>query len=431
MFEPKAKSAIFILTQGGLSQMDSFDYKPALEKYDGRKMTPEILPGVGEVKTFFGGDHQPLMKSSFRFKKAGQCGKRVSALFPCFSECVDDVAFIHSLKSDNNNHAPAMFQINTGTIQQGYPSIGAWVTYALGSANPDLPGYIVMSEHNSLPLGGPANWGSGFLPAAYQGTLLRSGPTPILDLAPPPELTGALERRSLELLSELNETHLRARSGDSELEARIASYALAFRMQARTPEVVDLSRETKETRDLYGADQKETEDLGRKLLLARRLIERGVRFVQIYSGNYQDGGEAWDAHGNLPANHRKHALALDRPLAGLLKDLKRTGLLEETLVVSASEFGRMPISQGQEGRDHNPGVQTAWLAGAGVRPGISVGSSDELGYQAAEEPHPLRDLHATILSLLGLDDMRLTYYFNGRNQRLTENGGQVIRRALA
>lgn len=431
MFPPKAKAVILLVHQGGLSQVDSFDPKPELARHHGKKLTGEIVKGADMVKTYFGGDSAPLMKSPFAFRKHGQCGKEVSEIFPHLASCVDDVCFVHSLYNDINNHAPAMFQFNTGQIRQGYPSIGAWVTYGLGSENQDLPGYIVMTEKNSLTLGGPGNWGAGFLPAAYQGTLLRSGPTPILDLNPPPDLPAEAQRGSLELLRELNREHLERRGEDTNLEARVAAYELAFRMQAKTPEVVDLSREPRETLDLYGVTNKDTEDLGRKCLLARRLVERGVRFVQIYSGSYAGGADAWDAHGNLAANHRKYALACDRPFAALLKDLKRTGLLSQTLVACASEFGRMPISQGNGGRDHNPGVQTCWLAGAGVRAGTSVGASDEVGYKAAVDACHFRDFHATILHLLGLDDMKLTYYFNGRHQRLTENGGRVIRKALA
>jgi hypothetical protein len=430
MFPAKAKSMIFLVHQGALSQVDSFDAKPELDRHHGKKLTTEILKGVGEVKTYFGGDTAPLMKSPYKFRKYGERGMLVSDLFPHLGTCVDDMTFLHSLWNDINNHAPAMFQLNTGQTNPGWPSVGAWVTYALGTENQDLPGFAVMTEKNSLTLGGPANWGSGFLPAAYQGTFLRSGGTPILDLSAPADLPPAAQRASLDLLGKLNEDHLKTRPGDSDLEARMAAYELAFRMQARTPEVVDVSREPKETLELYGVGHPETDDLGRKCLLARRLVERGVRFVQVYSGSYKCG-DAWDAHGGLEASHRKAALACDRPFAALLKDLRRTGLLSQTAVVCSSEFGRMPISQGGDGRDHNPAVQTAWLCGAGVKAGHSVGASDEIGYKAVEEPHHFRDLHATMLHLLGLDDMRLTYYFNGRHQRLTENGGQVIHNAFA
>jgi hypothetical protein len=430
MVPARAKAMIFLVHQGALSQMDSFDPKPELDRHHGKRLTGEILRGVGEVKTYFGGDSAPLMRSPFRFRKYGERGMPVSELFPHLGTCVDDMTFLHSIWNDINNHAPAMFQLNTGQTNPGWPSIGAWVTYALGTENQDLPGFVVMTEKNSLTLGGPANWGSGFLPAAYQGTFLRSGDTPILDLTAPADLPPAAQRASLDLLGKMNADHRRDRPGDGELDARMAAYELAFRMQAKTPQAVDVSSEPQETRDLYGVGVKETDDLGRKCLLARRLVERGVRFVQIYSGSYKCG-DAWDAHGGLAASHLKAAEACDRPFAALLQDLKRTGLLSQTVVVCASEFGRMPISQGGDGRDHNPGVQTAWMCGAGVKAGGSVGASDEIGYRAAEEPHHFRDLHATLLHLLGLSDMNLTYYFNGRHQRLTENGGQVIQGALA
>jgi hypothetical protein len=430
MLSPKAKSIILIVTQGGMSQMDTFDPKPELDKHDGMKLTPEILPGIGEVKTFFGGkDGSPLMRSPYQFARHGQCGMDVSELFPRIAERVDDMCFVRSLTCDSNSHTPALFQMNTGTIQQGFPSLGAWLLYGLGSENPDLPGFCVMVQKNALVNGGPANWGAGFLGATYQGTYLRSGTTPILHLEAPADFPLAAQQGSMNFLRALNREHLRRRTDDANLSARMASYDLALRMQARMPEAVDLARENEEMRKLYGLDDPDTEDTGRKCLLARRLVERGVRVVQIYSGSSQCGG-AWDAHSGLKDGHRKCAKWIDRPVAALLQDLKRTGLLSQTLVVGLSEFGRMPISQGGTGRDHNPGAQTIWLAGAGIKPGTILGATDPLGYRAVESPYHMRDLHATILRLLGLDDMRLTFYFNGRNHRLTENGGQLIEQAL-
>jgi hypothetical protein len=430
MLPAKAKSLILIVTQGGMSQMDTFDPKPALERYDGKKLTPEILPGVGEVKTFFGGkDGSPIMRSPYQFTKRGQCGMDVSELFPALGDCVDDMCFVRSLTCDSNSHTPAIFQMNTGSIQQGFPSLGAWLLYGLGSQNPDLPGFCVMVQKNALVNGGPVNWGAGFLGATYQGTYLRSGTTPILHLDAPADFPPAAQQGSLELLRLLNREHLRGREDDSNLHARMASYDLALRMQARMPEAVNIDAESEETRKLYGFDEPDSEDTGRKCLLARRLVERGVRVVQIYSGSAQCGG-AWDAHSDLKNGHRKCAKSIDRPVAGLLRDLKQRGMLADTLVVGLSEFGRMPISQGGSGRDHNPGAQTMWLAGAGIKPGTVVGATDELGYRAVESPYHMRDLHATILRLMGLDDMRLTFYFNGRNYRLTENGGQLINQAL-
>jgi hypothetical protein len=431
MFPAKAKSLILLVTQGGMSQMDTFDPKPDLDKHHGKKLTPEIVKGIGEVKTFFGGkDGSPLMRSPYKFRKRGESGMPVSEILPNLGGCVDDLAFIRSLSCDSNSHTPALFQMNTGFIQQGYPSLGSWLLYGLGSENPDLPGFCVMVQENALVNGGPANWSAGFLSATYQGTYLRSGTTPILHLDPPADFPPDAQRRSLDLLKTLNEGHLKGREDESALPARIAAYDLALRMQAVMPGVADLSQESEETRKLYGLDQKDTLDTGRKCLLARRLVERGVRVVQIYSGSSQCGG-AWDAHAGLDAGHRKCAGWIDRPFAGLLQDLKRTGLLSQTLVVGLSEFGRMPISQGGTGRDHNPACQTVWLAGAGIRTGTVVGATDEVGFRAVEAPFHMRDLHATILHLMGLDDMRLTYYFNGRNHRLTENGGRVINAALA
>ena len=431
MLPPKAKSVIVIVTQGGMSQMDTFDPKPELDKYDGRKLTPELLPGLGEVKTFFGGkDGSPLMRTPYRFARHGECGMDVSELFPHIAACVDDMCFVRSLTCDSNSHTPALFQLNTGTIQQGFPSLGAWLLQGLGSENPDLPGFCVMVQKNALVNGGPANWGAGFLGATYQGTYLRSGATPILHLEAPDDFQPGVQQGSMEFLRLLNREYVRGREDDVNLSARQASYDLALRMQARMPEAVDVSRESEETRRLYGLDDPDTEDTGRKCLLARRLVERGVRVVQVYSGSSQCGG-AWDAHSGLKDGHRKCAKWIDRPVSGLLQDLKRTGLISQTLVVGLSEFGRMPISQGGTGRDHNPGAQTVWLAGAGVKPGTVVGATDPLGYRAVESPYHMRDLHATILRLMGLDDMRLTFYFNGRNYRLTENGGQLIKQAMA
>jgi hypothetical protein len=431
MLPAKAKSLILIVTQGGMSQMDTFDPKPALARYEGKKLTPEILPGIGEVRTFFGGrDGSPIMRSPYQFTPRGQCGMEVSELFPEFGACVDDLCFVRSLTCDSNSHTPAIFQMNTGSTQQGFPSLGAWLLYGLGSENPDLPGFCVMVQKNSLVNGGPVNWGAGFLGATYQGTYLRSGTTPLLHLEAPADFPHSAQQGSLDFLRTLNREHLRGREDDTNLHARVASYDLALRMQEKMPEAVDLGRESETTRALYGLDDPDCGDTARKCLLARRLVERGVRCVQIYSGSAQCGG-AWDAHSDLKNGHRKCAKSIDRPVAGLLRDLKQRGLLAHTLVVGLSEFGRMPISQGGSGRDHNPGAQTMWLAGAGIRAGTVVGATDELGYRAVESPYHMRDLHATILRLMGLDDLRLTFYFNGRHHRLTENGGQLITGALA
>jgi hypothetical protein len=431
MLPAKAKSLILLVTQGGMSQMDTFDPKPALEKHHGKKLTAEILPGVGEIRTFFGGkDGSPLLRSPYKFSKRGECGMDVSELFPHLGGCVDEMCFVRSITCDSNSHTPALFQMNTGSIQQGFPSLGSWLLYGLGSENRDLPGFCVIVQKDSLVNGGPANWAAGYLSATYQGTYLRSGTTPILHLDAPADFPPTAQRGSLGLLRELNARHLRGREDETALSARMAAYDLAFRMQAKMPEAVDVSVESEETRKLYGLDHPDTEDTGRKCLLARRLVERGVRVVQVYSGSSQCGG-AWDAHAGLDQGHRKCARSIDRPFAGLLHDLKRRGLLGQTLVVGLSEFGRMPISQGGTGRDHNPGCQTMWMAGAGIKAGTVVGATDEVGLRVVEAPYHMRDLHATILHLMGLDDARLTFLFNGRNMRLTDNGGQLIRQALA
>ena len=320
--------------------------------------------------------------------------------------------------------------MNTGSILQGHPSMGSWVTYGLGSENQNLPAYVVMTDHRGGPIGGAPNWSSGFMPATYQGTVFRASGSPILDLSPGEGVLPDAQRSSLDLLGKLNAEHLQAHPGDSDLDARIAAYELAYRMQMNAPEVVDISKESADTKKLYGLDNPQTEKFGRKCLLARRLVERGVRFIQLYSGGGH-GDDTWDAHGDIVYNHKLHAGSTDLPIAGLLKDLKRRGLLESTLVVWAGEFGRMPISQGGKGRDHNPGVQTIWMAGGGVKGGQAIGSSDEVGYKTGSDPYHIRDLHATILHGLGINDLALTYLYNGRYQRLTENGGKLIKGVFA
>jgi hypothetical protein len=429
MFPTKAKSVIFLFMYGGPSQVDTFDPKPDLSKYHGKSMST-ALQNVGEIKTFGGDSHAPLMRSPYKFQKYGKSGIEVSDLFPNVGQCVDDICFIRSVYGDSNNHAPALFEMNTGSILQGHPSVGSWVTYGLGTQNQDLPGFVVMTDHRGGPIGGAPNWSSGFMPATYQGTLFRASGTPILDLSPGEGVSAAEQRSSLDLLAKMNEEHLHNNPGDSELEARIGAYELAYRMQAHAPEVVDISKESEATKALYGLDNARTEKFGRKCLMARRLVERGVRFIQIYSGGGH-GDDTWDAHGDIVGNHGKHAGDTDKPIAGLLKDLKQRGLLDSTLVVWGGEFGRMPISQGGSGRDHNPGVQTVWMAGGGVKGGTVVGSSDEVGFKAGADPYHIRDLHATILHAMGLNDMALTYLYNGRFQRLTENGGKVIKPVFA
>ena len=425
----KAKSVIFLFMYGGPSQIDTFDPKPELTRYDGKTLKI-ALPGAGEVKTFGGGNDTPLLKSPFAFKKYGQSGIEVSDLFPHVGSCVDDICFLRSVYGESNNHAPALFEMNTGAILQGSPSLGSWSTYGLGTENQSLPGFVVMLDPRGGPIGGAPNWSAGYMPASYQGTVFRASGTPILDLKPADGVSDEGQKQDLAFLGKLNAEHLAARPGDTDLEARIAAYELAYRMQMTAPEAVDLSRESAATRALYGLDSPRTADFGRKCLLARRLVERGVRFIQLYSGGGH-GDDTWDAHGDIVGNHGKHAGATDLPIAGLLKDLKQRGLLDSTLIVWGGEFGRMPISQGGAGRDHNPGVQTVWLAGGGIKGGQALGSSDEVGLKAGADPRPIRDLHATILHALGMDHVRLTYLFNGRNQRLTGTGGEIIRKAFA
>ena len=421
-FEPRAKAVISLFMSGGVSHVDTFDYKPMLEKHHGQPLTGK---GRVRVRQGFPG---PLMKSPFKFERYGECGKLVSELFPHMGAMSDDLAFVHSCTGRSNDHVLAHYEWNTGSVLMGHPSVGSWVTYGLGSENQSLPGFVVVYDHRGGPFSGPANWSSGYLPATYQGTVFRSQGDPILDLRPPSDLLAPEQQRArLDHLAKLNEEHAKRHPGSSELAARIASYELAYRMQGCAPDAVDVSQETDETRRLYGMDDPMTEPFGRQCLLARRLVERGVRFVQLYSGALrQQNVDTWDAHHNLVENHTLHAAEVDRPIAGLLKDLKRTGLLDDTLVVWHSEFGRMPISQRGLGRDHNPHAMTAWMAGAGIRGGQSLGATDEFGYKAEQQVLTYHDLHATMLHLLGMDHTRLTYFFNGRHMRLTDVHGDPI-----
>jgi hypothetical protein len=421
-FAPKAKSVISLFMSGGVSHVDTFDYKPMLAKYHGQPLT-----GKGEIRVRQGYPG-PLMKSPFAFKKYGQSGMEVSELFPHVGGIVDDIALIRSGQGRSNDHVLAHYEWNTGSLLMGFPSVGSWVTYGLGSENQNLPGFVVIYDHRGGPFSGPANWSSGFLPATYQGTVFRSTGDPILDLTPPEEyVTPEQQRARLDHLAKLNEDYAARHPGSSELAARISSYELAYRMQSCAPEAVNLRDESDETRSLYGLDDPVTEPFGKQCLLARRLVERGVRFVQLYSGAIvQQNVDTWDAHANLVENHTMHAREVDKPMAGLITDLKRRGLLDETLVLWHSEFGRMPISQRGVGRDHNPGAMSLWMAGAGIQGGQIIGSSDEFGYQAEEQIVTYHDVHATMLHLLGMDHKRLTYFFNGRHYRLTDVHGELI-----
>jgi hypothetical protein len=423
-FAPKAKRVIFLFMVGGPSQMDLFDPKPALTKWHGKPLPADS----GRPKSQFTTGAETVLASTRKFQKHGKSGQWLSDLLPHLSECVDDICFLKSCWCNSTIHAPAMYELHTGRTLMGHPSIGSWVTYGLGSVSENLPAYCVMPQPEGVPEGGAPCWGSAYLPAVYQGTLLRKGATPILNLKPPADVSAEQNRRTFDLVKKLNNLNLDA--GDTDLQARIASYELAFKMQTHAPEAVDLSQETAETKRLYGLDNAKTADLGTRLLLARRLVERGVRFVQVYSG----GGPLsfqWDAHDDVNANHGKMCGHADQPIAALLKDLKRRGLLKDTLVVWCSEFGRTPNSQGSKGRDHNPLGYTMWLAGGGAKGGTSIGATDEFGLHAVEDPISVHDFHATILHLLGLDHERLTVRHSGRDERLTDVAGRVVEDALA
>jgi hypothetical protein len=423
-FAPKAKSVIFLFMVGGPSHIDTFDPKPALKKYEGQKLPDSY----GKVPSQFTSGDTPLLASPWKFSRHGQCGMEVSTLYPHLAECVDDICFVRSFYTDSVVHAPAMYQVHTGRILMGFPSMGSWVTYGLGSESENLPAYVVMPQPEGAPEGGAPCWGAGFLPAVYQGTVFRSGPNPILDLKPPPGMTPERQRSTLELLQKMNE--MDTLDSDTELSARISSYELAFRMQSHAPEAVDLSKEPDSVKRMYGLDQKRTADFGSRCLLARRLVERGVRFIQLYSG----GGPIitqWDAHQDLVSNHEKMCGHTDQPVAALLKDLKQRGLLDSTLVIWGGEFGRLPMSQSGNGRDHNPHGFTMWFAGGGSKGGQVIGETDELGLRGIGDRYPMRDFHATILHLLGMDQSQLWFLNNGRQEKLTDFGGKVIQKVVA
>ena len=421
--KPRATAVISLFMGGGWSQMDTFDPKPALQKYAGEPIDGKVRGDVIVRQGFPG----PLMPSPFSFKKYGQSGIDVSEIFPHLSGHVDEIAFLRSVYGRSNDHVQGTYEMQTGQINLGYPSVGSWVTYGLGSVSSSLPAYVVMTDARGGPLGGPNDWSAGFMPAAHQGTLFRSTGDPIVDLKPPAGMSAEDQRARLDALAKLNELDMQKFPGNSELAARISSYELAYRMQGCAPGAVDLNSESEATKKLYGLDNKITEPYGKQCLLARRLVERGVRFVQIFSGGVGDQNvDTWDAHGDIKSNHTQHAAEVDLPTAGLLADLKSRGLLETTLVIMHSEFGRMPISQRGVGRDHNPGTQTVLMFGAGIKGGQVIGSSDEFGYKAEDQPISYHDLHATMLHLLGLDHTKLTYRFNGRDMRLTDVYGTLI-----
>jgi hypothetical protein len=420
--QPRATSVIFLFMVGGPSQVDTFDYKPALQKLAGKPVPESIKSAVEATRhaNVFHGCKPELMASPFQFAQHGQSGLWISELWPHVARHVDDLCFIHSLQAESNNHAPASYQLHTGDIRPGKASLGSWVTYGLGTENQDLPGYVALFDAG--PLGGAANYSNGFLPAAFQPTRLRDVGVPLLDLTPPDDLAGG-QRAALDLLRSLNGKHRESRPGHTELEARIASYELAYRMQSAALEVGDLARETAVTHRDYGLEHedKRAASFARKCLLARRLVERGVRFIQVYDMPDKDG---WDAHGQLKDNHVPRARWTDQPIAALLADLKQRGLLDTTLVIWASEFGRTPMMQGENGRQHNAAGFTVWLAGGGVRP-QRIGATDDIGLMAVDRPLPFKDLHATILAALGLAHEQLYFEISGRQERLTGVAGSA------
>ncbi len=424
----KAKRVIQLFMNGGASQCDTFDYKPELAKLDGQKFDP------GErVESVTGSAGFKVMKSPFEFKQHGQCGRWVSSVFPHLAQCVDDLAFLMSMASKTNVHGPGSYMMNTGFVLPGYPCLGAWISYGLGSLVDNLPTFVVMPDPRGLPYNNQGNFTSAFLPVSNQGTIIKaSSPTPIADLFPPKSaayINAQSESEGLALLGELNREHLADWQGDSRLEARIASYEMAARLQLSAPEALDVSRETAAMQQQYGIDEKPTEEFGRRCLIARRMLERGVRFVQVWSGA-SGASNNWDNHGNINTELPSIATSVDKPIAGLLKDLKARGMLEDTLVVWSTEFGRQPFSQSTAGRDHNGGSFVGWLAGAGIQGGTASGESDPWGWRA-RTPIYCYDLHATILHLLGIDHTRLTYLNNGANRRLTDVHGQVLSQILA
>lgn len=430
-FPAKAKNVLVIFCSGACSHLDTFDYKPELIKQHDRP-----LPG-GEGLTTFQGAQGNLTKSPWTFEPRGQSGKMISNLVPQLGALADDLCFIHSMTSKTNTHGPGETFMSTGYVLEGFPSAGAWLTYALGSENRDLPAYVAIPDPRGKPQASVNNWGPGFLPAAYQGTDFNAT-TPIRNLARPPAVSAETDRATREFLAGLNQDFQQRFAGDSELAARVASYELAAKMQLSVPTVSDLSTEPEHVLRLYGADDSQNPlkaAFARNCILARRLVEQGVRFVQLFNGAYQTGGEGvsnWDGHKQLQQQYSKHGPVLDQPVAGLLRDLKQRGLLRDTLVVWCTEFGRMPTFQrGASGRDHNPSGFTVWLAGAGVKAPFSYGATDEFGYKAVEKVATVYDFYATILQLLGLDHKRLSYYHNGFERRLTDVHGHVIQDVLA
>jgi hypothetical protein len=428
---PRAKRAIHIFMCGGVSQVDSFDFKPELERLHGKSLTADERPDV------FFGQVGLLRKPDWGFQQKGQSGKWVSDLFPYLGGMVDDLTFIHSMFAETSNHTPATFQANTGFRLNGFPTLGAWLAYGLGNETEDLPAYIVIGDTRGLPAGGSINWSNGFLPARHQGVLMRSKGAAIADLVPASDIDAGTEAASRRFLEQVNRRHLDSRGGSDDLSARIRAYEMAARMQLAVPEVTALDRETAATAALYGLERPETADFGRSCLLARRLLERGVRFVQLFAGGaFGSPRINWDGHENMAENHGREALRMDQPVAALVQDLKQRGMLEDTIVLCTSEFGRTPFAQSADGilgagRDHNQNGFTVWMAGAGLKPGLAYGATDDIGYKAVENRTSWYDFHATVLHLLGIDHERLTFYHNGIKRRLTNVHGEVVRGILS
>jgi hypothetical protein len=415
----RAKSVIYLFMPGGVSHVDTWDPKPELARISGQTVPTSFVKGLKTSRIDF--TKAIARGSAWEFKHHGQSGTQVSTLFPNIAKHVDDMVVMRGCYGDAFDHAPAMYLRSTGSQFPGKPSLGAWTMYGLGSENKNLPGFVVMSD--GAMKCGPQGYGAGYLPAKYQGTIFRSGANPVLDLATPSHIDQATQKRTLDFISDLDRQHLATRATDTDLEARLASYELAYRMQSTAPDAVDISAESEATKKLYGIGDPHTDDFGRKCLLARRLVERGVRFIQLYSGTHQ--GDDWDnAHNDLTGSHNKMAAKSDLPISGLLTDLKSRGLLDSTLVVWGSEFGRTPLAEGKNGRDHHPYAFSSWMAGAGIKGGRVYGASDELGLKAQENPIDAHDINATILRLMGVDHLKLTYFYQGRDQRLTDVHGE-------
>jgi len=412
---------------GGVSHMDTFDPKPALAKFDNTAMDWSKEKATDQANLF--AKPRLILKSPWKFQKYGQCGMDVSELFPHVAKHVDDMAFVRSIQAENGNHPAAVFLMNTGSVMPGHASMGAWLTFGLGTENQDLPGFVVLPDFRSLPFRGSQQWGSGFLPAGYQGTMLRWKGEPIRDLTPPAGVTPELQEQQRELLRSYNRAYLDNHFTNPDLQGRIDAYELAYRMQAEVPGVLNEQKETPETKEMYGLNDETTESFGRRCLMARQLVEKGVRFVQLYTPS-----QSWDSHTELVSRHAKNSKEVDQPIAALLQDLKQRGLLDSTLLVWMGEFGRTPDNLAEQrdkaGRDHNTRAMTIWFAGGGVKGGTVVGATDDLGFKAVQDIYRIRDVHATVLHLMGLNDLRLTHYHAGRNMRLTDTGGRVIRQIV-